>query len=421
MLILISIAIALSWHLALGDSTSSGSNYHHTKLNVQLGPRPYFLVNDMDNGPLKDKLASCSEGPFYTTPFTIAHRGAALEFPEHSREGLMAAVRMGAGIVECDVTFTKDRELVCRHSQCDLHATTNILTKPDLARQCTQPFVAADPIKGTPASAKCCTSDITLAEFKTLCAKMEGVNVNGTTVAEFIRGTPPYRTDLYATCGTVMSHHDYIALVKSLGIYIQFTPEVKTPEVKMPFQGSYTQEQFVQQLINDYKKAGIPPGRVWTQSFLFDDILYLIKNEPSFGRQAIYLYQLLDTLAEVTNATSSLPDLAKQGVRVIAPPMFALVKLDAQKRIVPSDYAMAAKKAGLEIITWTFERSGFLSVEGGGYYYQTVNSTINNDGDMYQVLDVLAKDVGIRGIFSDWSATVTYYANCMGLQDLKPM
>jgi glycerophosphoryl diester phosphodiesterase len=29
-------------------------------------------------------------------------------------------------------------------------------------------------------------------------------------------------------------------------------------------------------------------------------------------------------------------------------------------------------------------------------------------------LDVLAKQVGIRGIFSDWSATVTYYANCMG-------
>lgn len=34
---------------------------------------------------------------------------------------------------------------------------------------------------------------------------------------------------------------------------------------------------------------------------------------------------------------------------------------------------------------------------------------------MYLALDVLAKDVGILGIFSDWPATVTYYANCMGL------
>jgi glycerophosphoryl diester phosphodiesterase len=29
---------------------------------------------------------------------------------------------------------------------------------------------------------------------------------------------------------------------------------------------------------------------------------------------------------------------------------------------------------------------------------------------------VLARDVGIKGIFSDWPATVTYYANCMGLE-----
>ena len=31
------------------------------------------------------------------------------------------------------------------------------------------------------------------------------------------------------------------------------------------------------------------------------------------------------------------------------------------------------------------------------------------------VLDVLARQVGIIGIFSDWPAAVTYYANCMGL------
>ena len=35
---------------------------------------------------------------------------------------------------------------------------------------------------------------------------------------------------------------------------------------------------------------------------------------------------------------------------------------------------------------------------------------------MMKVLDVLAQDVGIRGIFSDWAATVTYYANCMGMK-----
>jgi hypothetical protein len=51
--------------------------------------------------------------------------------------------------------------------------------------------------------------------------------------------------------------------------------------------------------------------------------------------------------------------------------------------------------------------------DGGGWYYQTVTTAIDNDGDMLEVLDVLAQDVGI-GIFSDWPATVTFYANCMG-------
>jgi len=35
---------------------------------------------------------------------------------------------------------------------------------------------------------------------------------------------------------------------------------------------------------------------------------------------------------------------------------------------------------------------------------------------LLELLHVLAQDVGIEGIFSDWPATVTYYANCMGLK-----
>jgi glycerophosphoryl diester phosphodiesterase len=39
----------------------------------------------------------------------------------------------------------------------------------------------------------------------------------------------------------------------------------------------------------------------------------------------------------------------------------------------------------------------------------------NSDGDTFALLDVLAKKVGVLGVFSDWPATTTYYANCMGL------
>ncbi|RAI31052.1 glycerophosphodiester phosphodiesterase, partial [Rhodoplanes roseus] len=70
---------------------------------------------------------------------------------------------------------------------------------------------------------------------------------------------------------------------------------------------------------------------------------------------------------------------------------------------------------GLKIITWSLERSGTLT-DGGGYYYQSVKDAISHPGDEYEVIDVLAKDVGVIGMFSDWPATVTYYANCMGLE-----
>ncbi len=398
----------LSWLEALWGKAPAQK--HPPK--IQLGPRPFFLVENMDDTPLKRQLQQCSNDSSETSDFSIGHRGAALQFPEHTKESYLAAGRMGAGIVECDVTFTKDKQLVCRHSQCDLHTTTNILAIPALAAKCTQPFSPADPTTGKAATASCCTSDITLAEFKTLCGKMDASDPKATTVAQYLGGTASYRTDLYATCGTVLSHKESIALIDGMGL--KFTPELKTPSVSMPFAGDYTQEKFAQQMIDEYKTARISPRRVWPQSFDLKDVLYWVKQEPSFGRQAVFLEDRVDTADGYTAAVAGMADLKAQGVRVVAPPMFALVKLDAQKRIVPSEYALAAKSAGFEIITWTFERSGLLN-SGGGYYYQNVSEVINNDGDMYTVLDVLAMEVGIRGIFSDWPASVTYYANCMGL------
>ena len=104
------------------------------------------------------------------------------------------------------------------------------------------------------------------------------------------------------------------------------------------------------------------------------------------------------------------------GINIVGPPIFALLDLDNFGRIVPSQYARDARAAGLDIIAWTLERSGILADGDNGFYYQTIDSAIEREGDVMQVLDVLAKDVGIKGIFSDWAATVTYYANCMGLK-----
>lgn len=391
---------------AITASLSPFASYANEK--VQLGPRPFFLVDDMEKSPLKTKLEQCSKGPFFKTDFSIGHRGAALQFAEHTEQSYKAAAKMGAGIVECDVTFTKDKELVCRHSQCDLHTTTNILETP-LAGKCSvQPDLASDkPF----ANVKCCTSDITLAEFKTLKGKMDAGNANAKTVAEYMAATPSFRTDLYSGNGILMTHKESIELFKKLGV--KMTPELKEALVPMPFDGM-TQEAYAQKMIQEYKDAGVNPKRVYPQSFNHDDVRYWIANEPEFGKRAVALEDL-NTPEDVVAATARLPGLVADGVKIVAPPTWALVTLDANNKIVPSEYAKAIKASGLKIITWTLERSGLLK-NGGGYYYQSVTNGIKTDGDTMVMLDVLAKDVGVIGIFSDWAATVTYYANCMNLK-----
>jgi glycerophosphoryl diester phosphodiesterase len=385
--------------------------------SVQLGPRPFFLVDDMSDGPLKRQLQQCAQRDAFTArDFSIGHRGAAMQFPEHTAESYIAAARMGAGIVECDVTFTKDKELVCRHAQNDLHTTTNILVTP-LAAKCSRPFTPASfdaaGNRLTAASAECRTSDITLAEFKTLRGKMDAFNPSARTPAEYLGGTANWRTDLYSgpSSGTLLTHKESIELFKRLGV--KMTPELKSPSVTMPFDG-FTQQAYAQKMIDEYKAAGVPPRHVWPQSFDIRDVLYWVNNEATFGRQAVYLDDA-NTVADLPSY-EQLVQYRSQGIRIVAPPTFALLALDASGNIVPSNYARDARMAGLDIITWTLERSGILADGNNGFYYQSIDPAIRSEGDMMRVIDVLARDVGVLGIFSDWPATTTFYANCAGLR-----
>ncbi|KAK3687155.1 PLC-like phosphodiesterase [Podospora appendiculata] len=414
------MASALLWLAlavpAFAAPTSSNTGTGQNAISrISLGPRPYWLVDHLEDGPLKSKLASCSEKHMRRTDFSIGHRGGGiLEFPEETRESIMAGTRMGAGIQECDVTFTKDKQLICRHDQCDLHTTTNVVTIPELNAKCTTPFKPA--ANGAKASAKCCTSDFTLAEIKTLCSKMDGSNTAALTPADYIKGTPVFRTDLYSTttCSAVLTLKEYIKLVDGLGL--KFTPELKTPVVPMPFPAGsdYTQAKYAQQMIDEFKTAGIKPDRVFIQSFLYDDLLYWLKAEPKFAKQAIFLDESADT-TPLSASVANLTQYAAAGVKIMGPPLPYLVTVKDGK-IVPSEYAIEAKRLGLKIITWSLDRSGFLGDGShGGYYYGSIANVTNHESDVYKLLHVLAQDVGVQGVFSDWSATVTYYANCFGL------
>lgn len=388
---------------AHAQSTSTAMSY---------GERPFYLIDKLEAGELKDKLASCAAQTPMRTAFSIGHRGAPLQLPEHTVQSNVAAARQGAGMLECDVTFTSDKELVCRHAQNDLHTTTNIVVT-DLARSCTQPFTAA--AGETSATAECRTSDVTLAEFRTLEPKMDASYAQAATAEEYLGGTASFRTDLYATGAELMTHKESIELFKSLGA--KFTPELKAASVEMPFEG-FSQEDYAQKLVDEYKQAGVPGRDVFPQSFNLDDVLYWIENEPDYGAQAVYLID--DSSIERLNGQDPASwgfepaDLKARGVNYVAPALPFLLTLDTDGKFVPSKLATALAEADINIITWTLERSGPLA-GGGGWYFHSIAEEIDSDADYYNVLHALAQDVKIKGIFSDWPATVTYYANCFGL------
>lgn len=409
------LVLALCAGTTLSVHAAHGARYDHDD-EAQLGPRPFYLVEGMDDSALKTRLMQCESGPFYKTDFSIGHRGAAMQFPEHSDVSYQAAARMGAGIVECDVTFTADGEFVCRHSECDLATTTDIVAT-ELNAKCTVPWTG--PVGANPAP-QCCTSDLTLAEFRTLNAKMDASNPAATTAQGFLGGTASWRTDVYTGRANVMTFRESIALNKKLGV--KHTPELKGATYQDRIDAIFGgQHQYAQKFIDELKHAGVNPRDVYAQSFNLADVQYWIANEPAFGRQAVYLDSIDPTVSpEIPRLTlQELVALKTQGVRIIAPPMWALLSVTDAGIIVPSQYARDIQTAGLGIITWTFERADLRqgAAKGGWYYlFDPQGKAIKKDSDMYLALDVLAKQVKVLGVFSDWPATVSYYANCMNLK-----
>ncbi|MEH6453096.1 MAG: glycerophosphodiester phosphodiesterase family protein [Psychromonas sp.] len=357
-----------------------------TILEVQIGSRPALLVEQLTEGELKDTLSACINDikKYQVSDFSIAHRGAPLMYPEHTRESYLAAARMGAGVLECDVAFTKDAELVCRHSHADLHTTTNVLAQPELAAKCSLPFTPADTVNDIYATAECRTSDFTLAEYKSLKGKMDTSNKHATTVESYMAVVPKFASDHYIDSGTLMSHKESIALFNKLGV--KMTPELKKPDAKDLATANMTQQQFAQKMINEYIEADISPSDVYVQSFSIKDVEFWIANNPEFGEQAVYLIYSQEGIPSPS-------EIAAKNINIVAP-IYTLLVEQKNGVIVTTDYAKQLKDEGLNLVTWTIER---------GY----------TDYPELEVLNVLKKNLDLIGVFSDWPATVTFFDNCV--------
>jgi glycerophosphoryl diester phosphodiesterase len=61
----------------------------------------------------------------------------------------------------------------------------------------------------------------------------------------------------------------------------------------------------------------IQASRVWAQSFLLDDVLFWLKNDHDFGKQAVFLIEA-DTPSDIASAIANLTDLKAAGVNIVS-------------------------------------------------------------------------------------------------------
>jgi hypothetical protein len=228
-LTLVAVMIALS---------AAGLTAYAAQSTVQLGPRPFYLVDQLQEGELKNKLEACVADmkSYRHHDFSIGHRGAALQFMD-----------------------------------------------------------ASDP--------------------------------NATAVEALVRGTPSFRTDLYATGGTLLSHKESIALINQLGA--KFTPELKgidrdsagnplVAENNGFGESGLDQQSYARKMIQEYIDAGVDARQVFAQSVNLNDVLQWIHEFPMFGPQAVYLISEnpADPLAGPPSAINDNPPTLEEFVEV---------------------------------------------------------------------------------------------------------
>ena len=374
------IGLAFFGGTALAGDDNDGDRHERADQSIQLGC-PAVLPG-AGHGPRAAQVAAAQVPERPVPPHRLSRSRIAARrcsFPSTRKESYEAGARMGAGIVECDVTFTKDGQLVCRHDECDLHTTTNIVEhraqrelhravvrrefRPALLRQRHHAGAVQD------------------AQGQDGCVESRRDHRRGLSRrhGDLAHGSLHRRAARCSRC------KESIALNKRLGV--KHTPELKAGNPARVNQVFGSQANYAQAMINEFKRAGVKPRDVFAQSFNLADVTYWVTHEPAFGKQAVYLDDV-DPGAGIPPLTAAeLRAVRAQGVRIFAPPIPALLAVDASNdTLVPSQYAQDIKAAGLGIITWSFERSDLRrGAAFGGFYaaYDPEGRVVKKDSDMY--------------------------------------
>jgi glycerophosphoryl diester phosphodiesterase len=204
-------------------------------------------------------------------PLVLGHRGASGDRPEHTLAAYQLAIDRGADFIEPDLVATKDGILIARHEP-NIINTTDVSTRAEFANRKRKAVVDGVEEEGFFAS------DFTLSEIKTLRAKM----------------AQGFRTQEFNGQFEIPTLEEIILLVqneekktgKKIGIY---------PETKHPIYHQRLALPLEERLLEVLKKTNFTDGsRIFIQSFETQNLKDLKKTLlPKYGFN-IPLVQLFD-------------------------------------------------------------------------------------------------------------------------------
>ena len=195
---------------------------------------------------------------------------------------------MGAGIVECDVTFTKDKELVCRHSQCDLHTTTEHPRHPRAGGEMLAALHAGRPGRDKAGEREMLHQRhhprrVPAPEGQDGRLRQERDDGARTTwPARQIGGPISMRRRRHAD--DPCREHQAVQ-----GARRQIHARAEGAERADAVRRTSPQEAYAQKLVDEYKAAGIDPKDVFAQSFDLETSATGSRTTGDSASQAVYL------------------------------------------------------------------------------------------------------------------------------------
>lgn len=337
--------------------------------------------------PLPSKEANKNRQPIQTArPYNIAHRGSNGEIPEETAAAYMRAIEEGADFIETDILATKDGALICFHDV-TLDDTTDVAKHKEFSDRKRTYEVQGANVTGW------FTVDFTLDEIMTLRVKQRYA----------------FRDQSYNWKFSIITFREYIDIALDAPRVVGIYPEIKNPvfinqHVKWA-NGKRFEDKFMETLLSygykgEYLSSDWLKQPIFIQSFAPTSLVYVsnFTNSPKILLIDDVTVPTQDTNQSYGEITSDKYfDFIKKYVVGIGPWKDTIVPPDSKNYLTtPTDLVAKAHAHDLQVHPYTYRNENtFLH--------------FNFHQDPYEEYDYWIKEIGVDGLFTDFTGSFHSY------------